>query len=178
VSAWHFDWVIGSQALWSFARAPLAWSTAIVALLAPLVFLRPVVVDSDPGCTDWLWCEGDRLVGVTFNDRPDLALYALLAIPTTFAVFLAARMNARGPNPRAHWYMAYPLLAAIPGGIFGASIADFFTDTSNSFPPAVLLETSQGALVFGTITAFLGGLVILIAAAGWRLVDRLRGSSA
>jgi hypothetical protein len=162
------------RAFWSFARAPLAWSLALLALYAPFAFIRPVTRPPPPGCDDWLWCS-DAYVGLVFERTPHPEdLVALLIVPSAFVAFLAARIAAGAPNRHAHWFMAGPVLAMISGPIILVfyPVHLFFADVSRSYVPALIGLTIQAGFWLAMWAAFPLAVVTLLGAVAWRLRPR------
>lgn len=157
----------------AFARAPLIWSVAILVLYAPLAFIEPVIVPPPADCTDWLWCDS-RYVGLVFNPAPEASnLFALILIPATLLIFLAARIAARGPNAHAHWFMLGPALGFLAAAIATAFIpVHFFINTTESYRPAVLHGSVQFAFFLGILASLPIALITLIGALAWRRVKR------
>ncbi len=160
------------HAFWLFARAPLAWSLAVLALYAPLAFSEPVIEPPPPGCDDWLWCDS-RYVGLVFDPAPDPEnLYALLIIPSAFIAFLAARVAARGPNRHAHWFMAGPALALIAGPLvlLIMPVHMILLDVAASYPFAVIALTLHAGVTLGMLAALPLAILTLLGALAWRLL--------
>lgn len=155
---------------WTFARAPLAWSFAILALHAPFAFVEPVIYPPPARCIDYLDC-GYRYVGLVFDPTPHPAnLAVLLIVPSTFLAFLAARVAGIRDSPRAHWFMAGPVFAII-GALalfYVFPIQHLFIRTSVSFVPALIAVTQQVGLHFGALAGVPIALLTLIGAAIWR----------
>ena len=157
--------------LWSFARAPLAWSLAILALYAPFAFVAPVVQPPPPGCDDWLWCS-DAYVGLVLDRTPDSRnLQSLLIIPSAFVAFFAARISARGPNPYAHWFMAGPVVAMIACPILLVfwPVHLFFVDVSASHLAALIVTSIHAGLALAMLAALPLAALTLIGALAWRV---------
>lgn len=165
------------HALWSFARAPLAWSLAILALYTPFAFIAPVIQPPPPACDDWLWCS-DAYVGLVLDRTPDPRnLQALLIVPSAFVAFFAARISARGPNRRAHWFIAGPVVATIAGPILVVfwPLHLFFIDVSASYLPALIVTSIHAGLALAMLAALPIATLTLIGALTWRLRPRGRG---
>jgi hypothetical protein len=162
------------RAFWSFVRAPLAWSFAVLALYAPFAFIEPVTQPPAPGCDDWLWCDS-RYVGLVLDPTPDPShLYALLILPSALIVFLAARIAARGRNRHAHWFMAGPVLAMLACPIIFVfyPVQFIFLDVSASYLPALIVVTVQVAFSLAMLAALPLALLTLIGALAWRFRPR------
>jgi hypothetical protein len=159
----------------SFLRAPLAWGCAIVALCAPLAFVR--FVYESLHCDLDLFC-ADRLVGLVFDPVPDQSyLFILfLAVPTAFIALLASRVAARGPNPNGHWFMLGPVLAILGATVFFllAPVHLFWVIEAESDRLAVLIATLKVGMAVGVILGLPLSLMTLLGAIACRLLARGR----
>src|SRR5262245_65934348 len=89
----------GMRALWSFARAPVTWSLAVLALYAPFAFIEPVN-QAPPDCYGWAWC-AYGYISLVFDPTPDpIHLLALLIIPSAFMRSEERRVGKAG---RSRW---------------------------------------------------------------------------
>jgi len=108
----NLPYYAGMRAFWSFARAPVTWSLAVLALYAPFAFIEPVN-QAPPDCYGLAWC-AYGYISLVFDPTPDpIHLLALLIIPSAFMAFLAAHIAGAGSSDRAHWFMLGPLAALI-----------------------------------------------------------------
>lgn len=157
---------------WSFVRAPLAWSFAVLALYAPFAFMAPVMA---PTCNQgWFDCQ-ELYVGLAFDPTPRPEhLFALLIVPSAFVAFLAAGVAARGPNHRAHWFMAGPVIALISGLLFFQFLPFhlFFVDTAHSYRPAMIVAGIQVGVLLGMLGVLPLAVFTLLGALAWRFRPR------
>lgn len=160
----------------AFARAPFLWSVAVLAIYAPFVFLQPVVQERGD-CEDWLWCDA-RYVGLILSHNLDTAhLWALLIIPGAFLGFLAAYIDGRGASRSAHWYMA-PFVVTLVGLTTYFLIQPFglFINVSESYRPAVIVNSLHVALTLAIFASVLCGLIVVLGALVWRWFKRSAAS--
>jgi hypothetical protein len=163
------------RAFWSFARAPLTWSLAVLALYAPFALIEPVN-QAPPDCYGWAWCDYGY-IGLVFDPTPAPGhLLALLIIPSAFMAFLAAHIAGAGASDRAHWFMLGPLAALIICPILLVFFLFvpyvFFVDPAHF--PALIVLAIQAGLALAILASPALAYLTLVGALLWHFRPRRR----